>query len=123
MQYKFRITRVEQAERWITATDEEAAAAKLRIELAQPYSFFGAWRTVDTQLEIIASKKPNDARQNWAAADAALLLSIAEAAEKLGVPVTTMRKMVANDEIPSREIGKRRFIYRDDLQKFAEGKG
>jgi len=123
MQYKFRITRVEQAERWITATDEEAAAAKLRIELAQPYSFFGAWRTVDTQLEIIASKKPNDARQSWAAADAALLLSIAEAAEKLGVPVTTMRKMVANDEIPSREIGKRRFIYRDDLQKFAEGKG
>jgi len=123
MQYKFRITRVEQAERWITATDEEAAAAKLRIELAQPYSFFGAWRTVDTQLEIIASKKPNDARQNWAAADAALLLSIAEAAEKLGVPVTTMRKMVANNEIPSREIGKRRFIYRDDLQKFAEGKG
>ena len=123
MQYKFRITRVEQAERWITATDEEAAAAKLRTELAQPYSFFGAWRTVDTQLEIIESKKPNDARQSWAAADAALLLSIAEAAEKLGVPVTTMRKMVANDEIPSREIGKRRFIYRDDLQKFAEGKG
>jgi len=121
MQYKFRITRVEQAERWIRATDEEAAIAKLRAELAQPYGLFGEWRTVDTQLVVIASKQQDDARQTWAAPDAALLLSISEAAEALGVPVTTMRKIVANDEIPSREIGRRRFIYREDLKRYAEG--
>lgn len=41
MRYKVVVTRVQVAEKWVRATDEEDAARKVQEEFAKPYSYFG----------------------------------------------------------------------------------
>ncbi len=52
-------------------------------------------------------------------ADATVLaVGIAEAARRLGVSPRTVAKLVSNQELPSRKIGRRRVIPVEELESF-----
>jgi hypothetical protein len=56
MRYRIRITRVQFAERTVSATDEEAAQEKMRQELERPYGLLGAWTNGEVAVEILGGE-------------------------------------------------------------------
>jgi hypothetical protein len=58
VRYRVMVSRVQVAERYVRAVDEQDAARKVQEELARPYSFLGGWRTVDTDLDAVEADSP-----------------------------------------------------------------
>ena len=57
MRYRFRLTRLQTAERSIRATDEELALQKLRRELQEPYALLGGWQQAgEVQIELLEAE-------------------------------------------------------------------
>lgn len=58
VRYRVMVSRVQVAERYVRAVDEQDAARKVQEELDRPYSFLGGWRTVDTDLDVVEADSP-----------------------------------------------------------------
>jgi excisionase family DNA binding protein len=120
MRYQMRVTRVQVVDRAIRASDEEAAMAKIREELQQPYGLLGRWETVSTEVEVAAVEQTVGGTP-VAPTEGALLLSVADAAKALGVSRGSLYDLVNRGEIQSLQIGRRRLVPRKALLDFIDG--
>jgi excisionase family DNA binding protein len=113
------VTRVEQAERVISARDEEDAVAKVQAEFERPYGYFGSWTRVGSNIEVVGTK-PTLGSSPQPVGDGPLLLSIKDAAKHLGVSYGQVYEFVNRGEIEHLRMGRRKFVTRDALRKFIE---
>lgn len=118
MRYRIVVSRVQVAERYVRAPNEEQATKKVQEELSRQYGFMGQWRTVDTDIDVAATDPALDHAPGPLNGNGAALLSIKDAAAHLGIPEATVRQLVAAGEIPNVPIGSRRYISREDLIDF-----
>lgn len=56
MRYKVVVTRVQVAERFVRATSEEDAAQKVQAEFDRPYGYFGSWKTVSSEVDVVEAE-------------------------------------------------------------------
>jgi hypothetical protein len=56
MRYKVVFTRVQVAERFVRATSDEDAAKKVQEEFDRPYGYFGSWKTVTSEVDIVEAE-------------------------------------------------------------------
>jgi excisionase family DNA binding protein len=119
MRFRIRVARVQSVERMVNATDEQAAIAKVESELQKPYGLLGTWTTVDTQIEVVGTD-PVAGISSADVGEGPLLLSVAAAANHLGVSRGTLYELINRGEIEHIRIGRRIVIARDGLRKFIE---
>ena len=118
MRFHVQVTRIQTAKRTIAAIDEEDALLKARTELEQPYGFLGRWETMATDAEVIEGPTPGQVE--GAPAEAPLLLSVADAAEHLGIARASLYELIKAGGIEHVQVGRRRLISRQALVRFIE---
>lgn len=119
MRYCIKLVRTQFAERVVHAADEDAAIAKVRVELAQPYGFFGRWD--DGSVEIVdIERRPTISPGGLGPDGGPMLLSVKDAAIQLGVSRGSLYELVQRGEIRSLQLGRRRLISRDALREFVD---
>jgi excisionase family DNA binding protein len=114
------VSRVQVAERYVRAVDEQDAVRKVQEELARPYSFIGGWCTVDTDLDVAEAESSLSRAPGPLEEGGAMLLSLKQAAAHLGLSYSSLWQLVRGGEIDHVEIGSRRYISRDALTAFIE---
>ncbi len=117
MKYRVQVVRTQVAERFVRATDEDAALDKIHEELARPYGLFVSWDTravefgeVEAIPTTIGPTSPVDGGP--------LLLSVKDAATHLGIARSKMYELINSGEIASVHIGSRRLVSREALNAF-----
>jgi excisionase family DNA binding protein len=119
MRYHVRVTRAQRAERAVRAADEDDAIAKIQAEFDRPYGYFGSWETVASEVEVIHADTTLELTPNLQT-DGPLLLSVAAAAEQLGVARGMLYDLVRAGEIPHLKLGSRTLISRKAMFEFVE---
>lgn len=117
--YRIRIVRAESAERLVDAKDEQAAVEKVQQELERPYSYFGRWERLSTDIEVLEAVARIPAGAT-APDGGPLLLSVKDAAKHLGVSYGLLYEMINRGEVPHVRLGKRILISRENLKSFIE---
>lgn len=115
MRYKVMVTRVQVAERWIRATDEEDAARKAREEFEKPYAYFGHWDTKASEIEIVEVEQTTVIPPNLLDESGPMLLSIKDAAEALGIPHRALGVLTSQGDVECTRIGTRKYVSREAL--------
>ena len=125
MRYRFRISRLQTADRTIQAKTEESALNKLRAELREPYGLIGGWQqSGEIEIELVGTEDTyQGGRPLPVDKDGPLLLSVKDAATLLGISRTSLYQMIQTGEIESLTLGSRRLISRTKLHDFVEGHG
>lgn len=118
MRYKVVVTRIQVAERWIRATDEEDAARKVREEFERPYAYFGHWETKGSEIEVVEAEQTTVIPPNLLDESGPMLLTIMDAAEALGIPHRALGELARRGEIQCTRIGSRRYVPREALLEF-----
>jgi len=118
MRYKVVVTRVQVAERFVRATGEEDAAAKVQDEFTKPYGYFGSWKTTSSEVDVVEAEQTTVIGPVHLSAEGPLLLSIKDAAKALGISYSTLYQMVNQGEVEWVSIGTRRYISREKLMEF-----
>lgn len=90
MRYKVVATRVQVAERFVRATNEEDAASKVQAELDRPYGYLGSWKTTSSEVDIIEAEQTTVIGPANLSATGPMLLSIKDAAKSLGISYSTL---------------------------------
>ena len=121
MRYKVVVTKVEVAELWVRATDEEAAAGKVKDELTKSWAYAGHWETKATQVDVIESEpeavKPGPAT---VAPAGPMLLKLKDAAIELGISYGTLHALMKDGGIEYTKVGSSKYISRASLAAFVE---
>lgn len=120
MRYRVVVSRVQVAERSVRAVSEEEAVKQVQVELDRPYSFFAAWTTTSTDLDVTEATSGLQQQPPPFREEGALLLSIKEAAQHLGISYGAVYELVNTAEIQHVAIGRRKYISRDHLKAFIE---
>ena len=118
MRYKVVVTRVQVAERFVRATSDEDAAAKVQAEFDRPYGYFGSWKTTTSEVDVVEAEQTTVIGPAHLANDGPLLLSIKDAAKALGVSYSTIYQMANQGDIEWVLMGTRKFIARQALMDF-----
>ena len=118
MRYKVVVTRVQVAERFVRATSEEDAAAKVQAEFDRPYGYFGSWTTTTSEIDVVEAEQTRAINPTQLSNDGPLLLSIKDAAKALGISYSTLYQMTGQGDIEWVGIGSRKFISRETLMEF-----
>lgn len=118
MRYKVVVTRVQVAEKWVRATDEEDAARKVQEEFAKPYSYFGNWETKASEVEIIEAEQTTVIHPNKLSESGPMMLSLKDAAGALGIPYSALYELTNRGDIEYTRIGTRKYIPRESLMNF-----
>ncbi len=118
VRYKVVVTQVQVAERFVRATSEEDAAAKLRAEFDRPYGYFGSWKTTTSEVDVIEAQDTTVIGPVNLSDTGPLLLSIKDAAKALGISYSTLYQMTAQGDIEWVMIGSRKYISRESLMQF-----
>lgn len=118
MRYKVVVTRVQVAERFVRATSEEDAAAKVQAEFDRPYGYFGSWKTTTSEIDVVEAEQTTVVGPTSLAANGPMLLSLKDAAKALGISYSTLYQMTVQGDIEWVGIGNRKFISRDILMNF-----
>jgi excisionase family DNA binding protein len=119
MRYRLRVVRTQAAERVVNATSEDAAMDKVRSELERPYGFIGRWEDAAIDIELLEAVGTVDTEAG-SMSGGPLLLSVKEAATHLGISRGVLYELINRGEIEHVQIGSRRLISRDALNKFIE---
>jgi excisionase family DNA binding protein len=119
MRYHVRVTRAQRAERTVRAADEDDAIARVQAEFNGPYGYFGSWETVASEVEVIHADTTLELTPNLKT-EGPLLLSVAAAAEQLGISRGMMYDLVRAGEIAHLKLGSRTLISRKALFEFVE---
>lgn len=120
VRYRVVVSRVQVAERYIRAVDDQDAVRKVQEELDRPYGFIGGWRTVDTDLDVAEAESPLQKAPGPLDEHGSMLLPLKQAAAHLGISYSSLWHLVHGGEIDHVEIGNRRYISRDGLKAFIE---
>ncbi|MFC4056103.1 helix-turn-helix domain-containing protein [Actinomadura syzygii] len=118
MRYKVVVTRVQVAERFVRAVNEEDAAAKVQEEFDRPYGYFGSWKTTTSEVDVIEAEQTTVIGPTHLSKEGPLLLSIKDAAKALGISYSTLYQMMNQGDIEWISIGSRKFISREHLMEF-----
>lgn len=118
MRYKVVVTRVQVAERFVRAMNEEDAAAKVQEEFDRPYGYFGSWKTTTSEVDVVEAEQTTVIGPTHLSNEGPLLLSIKDAAKALGVSYSTLYQMMNQGDIEWIAIGSRKFISREHLMVF-----
>lgn len=118
MRYKVTVTRVQVAEKWIRATDEEGAARKVQEEFAKPYAYFGSWKDVASEVEVVEAEQTTVIRPAKLDESGPMMLSIKDAASALGIPYSALYELTNRGDIEWTRIGSRKYIPRESLMNF-----
>lgn len=118
MRYKVVVTRVQVAEKWVRATDEEDAARKVKEEFAKPYAYCGSWETKASEVEIIEAEQTTVIHPNKLSESGPMLLSLKDAAAALGVPYSALYELTNRGDIEYTKLGSRKYIQRESLMSF-----
>lgn len=120
MRYLVMVTRVQVAERYVRATDEEDAAAKVQAEFDRPYGYFGSWRTTASEVEVIEAEQTVAVTPASLSPGGPLLLSLKDAARSLGISYSTLYELTNRGDIEHTRIGSRKYIARETLFRFID---
>lgn len=121
MRFKVVVTKVEVAELWVRATDEEAAAQKVRDELITPWSYAGRWDTKATEVQVVdVQPEPGGASPNLASTSGPMLLKLKDAAVELGISYGTLHALMKDGGIEYTKVGSGKYISRASLAAFIE---
>ncbi len=118
MKYKVVVTRVQVAERWVRATDEEHAAQKVQEEFERPYGYFGAWKTTASEVEVIEAEQTTVIRPSLLSDTGPMLLSLKDAGAALGIPYSAVYELTNRGELEHTRIGSRKYVSRESLMDF-----
>jgi excisionase family DNA binding protein len=119
MRYKVVVTKVDVAERWVRATDEEHAATKVKEELASPWAYAGKWETVATEVAVVEAEPEMLHHQPGAISESeTALLNLKDAASELGISYGTLRTLMNRGDIAFTQVGSRKRISRESLAQF-----
>jgi excisionase family DNA binding protein len=118
MRYRVMVTRVQVAERWVRATDEENAANKVQEEFDRPYGYFGSWKTVGSEVEVVEAEQTTVITPNPLSNDGPVLLPLKDAARALGISYSTLYELTNRGDIEHTQIGSRKYISRESLVAF-----
>jgi excisionase family DNA binding protein len=119
VRYKVVVTKVDVAERWVRATDEEHAAAKVKEELATPWAYAGKWETKATEVAVVdAEPEATNLAQGSASETGTLLLNLKDAASELGISYGTLHALMNRGDIEFTQVGSRKRISRESLAQF-----
>jgi excisionase family DNA binding protein len=118
VRYKVVVTRVQVAERFVRATSEEDAAKKVQEEFDRPYGYFGSWKTVSSEVDVVEAEQTTVIGQVNLSNAGPLLLSVKDAAKALGISYSTLYQMMNQGDIEWVNIGSRKFLAREALMDF-----
>jgi excisionase family DNA binding protein len=118
VRYKVVVTRVQVAERFVRATSEEDAAAKVQEEFDRPYGYFGSWKTTTSEVDVIEAEQTTVLGPVHLSNEGPYLLSIKDAAKALGISYSTLYQMTTQGDIEWVMIGSRKYISRESLMDF-----
>lgn len=118
MRYKVVVTRVQIAERWIRAADEENAARKVREEFEKPYAYFGHWETKGSEIEIVEAEQTTIMKPNPLDESGPMMLTLKHAAGALGVPYSAIYELTKRGDMEYIRIGSRKYVSRESLVSF-----
>lgn len=118
MRYRAIVTRVQLAERWVRATDEEDAATKVQAEFDRPHGYFGSWKTVGSEVDIVEAEQTTVITPNPLSKDGPMLLSLKDAARALGISYSSLYELTNRGDIEHTQIGSRKYISRESLLAF-----
>lgn len=120
MRYKVRVTRVQVAERYVTAPDREAAADKARTEFERPYGYFGTWDTVASGLDVIEEQRVETIAPVDLSREGPMLMPLKQAADAFGVSYSMLATLTGNGDIEQVRMGSRRYVKRDSLLRYVD---
>lgn len=121
MRYKVVATKVEVAEKWVRATDEEAAAQKVKDELANPWAYAGRWETKSREVEVVESQQDGPfVEPGTQAKSGPMLLKLKDAATELGISYGTLHALMKDGGIEYTRVGSGKYISRASLAAFIE---
>jgi excisionase family DNA binding protein len=121
MRYKVVVTKVEVAEIWVRAIDEDAAAQKVNDELRSSWSYAGHWETKATQVDVVESASESIDRTPQTADPAGpMLLKLKDAATELGISYGTLHALMKDGGIEYTKVGAGKYISRASLVAFIE---
>ena len=118
MRYKVVVTRVQVAERFVRAVDEDDAAAKVQAEFDRPYGYFGSWKTTTSEVDVIQAEQTTVIGPAQLSPEGPMLLSIKDAAKALGISYSTLYQMLNQGDIEWVAVGSRKLISRQQLLDF-----
>jgi len=118
MRYRVMVTRVQVAERWVRATDEEGAAKKVQEEFERPYGYFGSWTTTASEVEVVEAEQTTVITPNPLSKDGPMLLGLKDAAKALGISYSMLYDLANNGDIEWTSIGTRKYVSRESLFSF-----
>jgi len=118
MRYKVQVTRVQVAERWVRATDEEDAAKKVQEEFDRPYGYFGNWKTTASEVEVVESEQTTVITPNPLSASGPMLLGLKDAAKALGISYSMIYELTTKGDLEWTAIGTRKYVSRESLLEF-----
>lgn len=118
MRYKVVVTRVQVAERFVRAPDEEAAAAKMQEEFERPYGFFGSWTTTGSEIDIVEAEQTTVIGPASLSDSGPMLLSVKESGKALGISTGAIYELINQGDIEHVAIGSRKYISREALKDF-----
>lgn len=121
MRFKVVVTKVEVAELWVRAVDEEAAAQQVKDELRNSWAYAGRWEIKAREVEVVesAGELPGT-QQNVPAENGPMLLKLKDAASELGISYGTLHALVKDDGIADTHVGAGKYISRASLAAFIE---
>lgn len=118
MRYKVVVTRVQVAERFVRATTEDDAAAKVQAEFDRPYGYFGSWKTTASEIDVVEAEQTTVIGPSHLSADGPMLLSLKDAAKALGISYSTLYQMTSQGDIEWVALGSRKYVSREALMDF-----
>jgi excisionase family DNA binding protein len=120
MRFKVVVTRVQVAERFVRASDEEAAAGKVQEEFERPYGFFGSWKTTGSEIDVIEAEQTTVIGPASLSDGGPMLLSVKESGKALGISTGAIYELINQGDIEHVAIGSRKYISREALKEFIQ---
>lgn len=121
MRFKVVVTKVEVAELWVRATNEEAAEQKVKEELRTTWAYAGHWERKATQVDVIESESESSGHTSQTPEPSGpMLLKLKDAAAELGISYGTLHALMKEGGIEYTQVGASKFISRASLAAFIE---
>jgi len=120
VRFEVKITRVQVATRYVTATDQEAAAEKIREQLEKPYGFYANFETVGSEIEVVQKEENHAVKPVELDREGPMLISLADAARATGISYSQLGDIAGKGSIEQVRVGSRRYLKRKSLLDFIE---
>jgi excisionase family DNA binding protein len=121
MRFKVVVTKVEVADIWVRATDEEAAEQKVKEELKLSWAYAGHWETKAVDVNVMEpDPEPLGRTPQTAPPAGPMLLKLKDAASELGISYGTLHALMKDGAIEYTRVGSGKYISRASLVAFIE---